>query len=75
MNNACVFLDIRRSFYALYHDLFVCSPLGSDAALTCSRSLPMAPSIMTGMREAAGGCHEYKDYVLRGVLCALLRLF
>ena len=30
----CVLLDIRRSSSALYDDLFLCSPLGSDAALT-----------------------------------------
>ena len=38
---------------------FLCSPRGRDAAVTSeSVCLPMASSIITGMREAAGGRHK-----------------
>ena len=69
--------------FALYHDIFLSSPLGNDAAFTCSLYLPMTSSIITGMRESAGGRHERKDDVVGGVPRApvdfsshrLLRLF
>ena len=62
-----MFLDIRRSFSAFYHDLLLCSPFGSGAALTRSLCSPITSPTITGMREAAGGRRKYYDDGVGGV--------
>lgn len=54
------FVKIYFMFYTWY--VFLCSPFRGDAALSCSLCLPMTSSIVTGMREATGGCHKCKDF-------------